>query len=78
VAIGAGFGSELVVQFDDPKTTEIVSATAKGLDKVLIELQQKAGIQGRMRIEMQKVDDEWKVARRWILFKDGKEMATSL
>lgn len=62
----------------DAATNKIVEVVAKGKKKVRVTLQQTVGAKTRTEIELVLVDGQWKVSRRWSLFKGQKPIAHEL
>ncbi len=62
----------------DAATNKIVEVVAKGKKKVRVTLQQTVGAKTRTEIELVLDDGQWKVSRRWSLFKGQKPIAHEL
>lgn len=51
----------------DPKINRFLRMESKAKNKLLVEMEQTSGLQMHMRIQLEKVDQDWKVARRWLI-----------
>ncbi len=63
----------------DPQINKFLRMEWSAKDKMILEMQQTAGAKLHIRMQLEKVGDDWKVARRWFLeYKTKKPVPLNL